>query len=133
MSLFSCFAVSCLGLAVLALVFYFFGRQIGAVFCIGAAFLLGAAYFFFYVGNFVHTGALKFVGTDVNLKGTVYDDPRITAKSQQLPVLLEDESRILVTTDSFPVYSYGDTINLTGKLDLPGIIASDTGDFNYQG
>lgn len=133
LSLFSCLVVGCLGIAAIISVFYVFKRQAKVAFCIGAVFLLGGVYFFFYVGHFVHTGALSFVGVDASFKGVVYNDPKITQKSQQLPVLLEDGSRILVTTNSFPTYSYGDILNISGKVDLPGILESDTGNFNYQG
>lgn len=61
------------------------------------------------------------------LIGTVYDEPDIREKSQNLKVKVQD-SIVLVTTSRYPEYKYFDKIEITGKLEAPKQLE----DFNYK-
>lgn len=81
--------------------------------------------------------------TDTNfspmVRGYVSDSPTISGANQRLVFTVEFlklgnwvapyrlHEKILVTTDTYPHYRYGDKLQLTGKLTLP----TNTSDFDY--
>src|SRR4030042_3626608 len=68
-------------------------------------------------------------GQNITLIGIVSDEPDIREKSIKLTVKVENiEGKILVTTNRYPEYQYGDKLKITGKLETPPIFEG----FNYK-
>ncbi len=75
---------------------------------------------------------------DVTLIGTVVKEPDIREKSIKLTIevsQIQDETRprpidgkVLVTTNRYPEYQYGDKLKIKGKLKIPPVFE----DFNYK-
>lgn len=72
-----------------------------------------------------------FVGKTVVFKGKVLEDVQERVENTQLTVKPEGsrKGRILVTTDRFKKYRYGDTVELSGKIEEP--LAFE--EFDYPG
>jgi competence protein ComEC len=65
----------------------------------------------------------------VNFIGIVSTEPDIREKSQKLTVQPENiNGKILITTNRYPEYRYGDKLKITGKLKTPQVFD----DFNYK-
>lgn len=73
------------------------------------------------------------------IKGTIAGDPDIRDTSTRLTVAAAEiklesgwrqvTGKVLVVVPRYPVYSYGDYLDITGKLETP----SQVGDFDYRG
>lgn len=68
----------------------------------------------------------------VNIQGIIGDEPAVKDKTVQLVINNDFGSKILVSTDLFPEFKYGDLIKVEGKLEKPENFETDTGkDFDY--
>ncbi|MDP2864270.1 MAG: ComEC/Rec2 family competence protein [bacterium] len=66
---------------------------------------------------------------NITLKGQVIGEPDIRANNIKLTIKPEDiDGKILVTTNRYPEYQYGDKLKITGKLETP----QELEDFNYR-
>lgn len=73
------------------------------------------------------------VNQKVVIEGTIVREPDIRASTQHLYVKVEDET-VLVTTDRYGRYKYGDRVGVTGELAKPQVFETDLGrTFNYPG
>lgn len=80
----------------------------------------------------------KYIGKQVEIVGVVSDEPDRREKNQKLLVSITEidgldiHSDVLVTTDLYPEFSYGDEVSVSGKLDVPKNFATDQGKiFDY--
>ena len=65
----------------------------------------------------------------ITLVGLVAKEPDIREKSVKLTVKVEKiNARVLITTNRYPEYQYGDELKITGKLETP----LEFEDFNYK-
>ena len=72
------------------------------------------------------------LGEKVNIQGIVSDEPTVKDKTVQLIINDDSGSKVLVSTDLFPEFKYGDKIKVKGKLEKPENFETDTGkDFDY--
>jgi len=66
----------------------------------------------------------------ITLVGLVAKEPDIREKSVKLTVQPENiKGKVLITTNRYPEYQYGDELKITGKLKSP----TELGDFDYPG
>lgn len=73
----------------------------------------------------------------ITLVGTVSAEPDIREKSQKLTIKIklaedippETEDKVLLTTNRYPEYKYGDKLKIIGKLESP---SRDIDGFNYK-
>ncbi len=66
----------------------------------------------------------------ITLIGEIIKEPDIREKNIKLTVRPEKiEGKVLVTTNRYPEYHYGDKLKITGKLESP----KELGDFDYPG
>lgn len=84
----------------------------------------------------------KFVGTSVSIVGIIDTEVEDRASSQRFMITSREiteggvsydvETRILVSTERFPVFSYGDEVEVSGELARPESFVTDTGrEFDY--
>jgi len=67
---------------------------------------------------------------DITFEGLVVKEPDVRANNTKLTVESENVyGRVLVTTERYPEYQYGDRLKISGKLKIPQAF----GGFNYQG
>lgn len=72
------------------------------------------------------------VGTEVSIVGTIVEEVEKRESNQRFVVLDDTETRVLVSTDLYPVYRYGDIVEITGKLAKPDNFITDQGkEFDY--
>lgn len=72
------------------------------------------------------------VGTSLTLRGQVIREPDVRTRSRHLVVQVQSE-KILVQTDRHVPVSYGDTVEVQGKLTVPEAFITDLGrSFDYQ-
>lgn len=114
-----------------------FLRKHTSVYLLSALFLLGSA---LGVVRFdiaaLDTGSAFLdarEGTEVVLEGVVVDEPDERETNTKLTVLIQRiegervEEKILITTDRYPKYRYGDAVRVTGVIDKPEAFAGDDG------
>lgn len=73
------------------------------------------------------------IGEEVSISGIIIDEVETREKDQRF-VILDDlnHEKILVTTDLYPKYHYGDKVLVTGKLKSPSNFDTDSGrEFDY--
>ncbi|MES2953338.1 MAG: ComEC/Rec2 family competence protein [Patescibacteria group bacterium] len=115
---------------VVALAFLLLSRQYrftpAAFFCVGVAFGLTR-----FLGSDVPRDLPKEVlGVEHSYEGVVVEEPVVSDQNAKLLVHLSDpELSVLVTTNRYPVYEYGDDIELVGKLKKP----ENFSDFDWVG
>ncbi len=101
----------------------------------------------FFVFSFFSLGILRFhhtdinqpkdvfdhlVGTSVSFEGIINEEPDKRENNQRLIVKF-DNVKILVTTELYPEFSYGDKLLVSGKLQKPQNFTTDIGkDFDYM-
>jgi len=88
------------------------------------AFAIGGARFNSFSG--AENNLDKFVGQKVALNGYVDDQPEVSGNIQRF-ALSSKGSRVLVTTNAYPRYKFGDIIEVSGELELP----QNFTDFDY--
>jgi competence protein ComEC len=80
-----------------------------------------------------------YVGEEIIFSGVVTEEPDVRERQQRLIVTLEsvegsefDNLRMLVTTDLYPRFSYGDLIEVEAKIEKPENFVTDSGrEFDY--
>ena len=73
------------------------------------------------------------VGDKIVLTGVITEEPAVKDKIVQL-IITTDSEKVLVSTDLFPVFKYGDLIQTEGKLEKIKNFTTDTGQsFDYTG
>lgn len=104
-------------------VFFKKGYLIGFSFIVlGLSFL----YFDFYYFNSKQNNFIFDV--NASFTGMVCREPQINYEKQKMVVCVNGD-RVLVSTNVFPEYEYGDKLRIRGILNKPGMIE----DFNYEG
>jgi competence protein ComEC len=80
------------------------------------------------------------LGETVRVEGIIVDEPDERDSTMRITVAIEDTTlhtkltKVLVTTDIYPTYAYGDRLVLNGVLEKPENFLSDTGrSFDYVG
>ncbi|MBS3094563.1 DUF4131 domain-containing protein, partial [Candidatus Pacearchaeota archaeon] len=75
----------------------------------------------------------KLVGQKVSFEATISEEPDVRDTSARYTVKpVDSKSLILLITDRFPEFQYGDNIKVSGKLDLPKNFQNDNGtEFDY--
>ena len=75
----------------------------------------------------------KLVGQKVSFEATISEEPDVRDTSARYTVKpVDSKSLILLMTDRFPEFQYGDNIKVSGKLDLPKNFQNDNGtEFDY--
>lgn len=80
------------------------------------------------------------VGEEVILTGVIDREPDVRARTQQLYVRIDSlndrahDARVLILTDRYPRFSYGDRVTVSGTLGRPESFETDLGrTFNYPG
>jgi competence protein ComEC len=102
--------------------------------------------FVFFALSFILLGVFRFhyadvrqpknifdhlVGENISFEGFVAEEPDRRENNQRLIIKFENV-KILVTTDLYPEFSYGDKLAVSGKLQKPQNFITDVGkDFNY--
>ena len=72
------------------------------------------------------------VGTEVSIVGTIVEEVEKRESNQRFVVLDDTETRVLVSTDLYPVYAYGDIVSISGKIQKPDNFMTDQGkEFDY--
>ena len=75
----------------------------------------------------------KLIGQNISFEATISEEPDVRDTSARYtikPVL--SKSFILLVTDRFPQFQYGDKIKVSGKLDVPKNFTNDNGtEFDY--
>ncbi len=80
---------------------------------------------------------LNYVGKEISFIAQIVEEPDIRDSSNRYTVSIDQNSlggdeKILVVSDRFPQYEYGDKISVSGKLDLPKNFTNDSGvNFDY--
>src|SRR3989339_734720 len=73
------------------------------------------------------------VGDKIVLTGVITEEPAVKDKIVQV-IITTDSEKVLVSTDLFPVFKYGDLIQTEGKLEKIKNFTTDTGQsFDYTG
>ena len=71
----------------------------------------------------------QYYDQEVNLKGIIIKEPEQRISQQKFQFKAEEiEGKILITTELYPEYYYGDELEITGKLLEPAVFE----DFDYQ-
>lgn len=80
------------------------------------------------IGN-VSGEITKYYDQEVSLKGIIVDEPERRINHQKIQIKTEKiPGKILITTELYPEYKYGDELEIKGKLRKP----VEFEDFNYQ-
>lgn len=75
----------------------------------------------------------KLVGQSVDLSGVVLREPDIRESTTHLYTRVDNET-VLVITDNYTEFDYGDVISVAGELERPEVFTTDLGrTFNYPG
>lgn len=121
-------------------------KKISVFFLVGLSFLaFGSGFYRSYHVNQKHGDALmdQFVEKNIVFLGQIIEDPDERQYNTKLIIhaeklLLDSETRtidtkILVTIDSYYIFTYGDKVKISGTLRQPENFITDTGrEFNYQ-
>jgi competence protein ComEC len=71
----------------------------------------------------------KFIGKEVTFIGLINEEPEIKERSIEFEVKIDKiKEKVLVTTNRYPEYQYGDKLKITGKLEEP----KEYQGFNYK-
>ncbi|MDR3547838.1 MAG: ComEC/Rec2 family competence protein [Candidatus Pacebacteria bacterium] len=71
-----------------------------------------------------------FIGSQASFAGAIVADPDVREKNQQLVVLVREggtETRILVLAPLTQTFRYGETVRISGELEIPTPFSTDTG------
>jgi len=71
----------------------------------------------------------QYYDQEVNLKGIIIEEPEQRINQQKFQFKTKEiSSKILITTELYPQYYYGDQLEISGKLQEPAVFE----DFDYQ-
>lgn len=131
-------------------IIFWIAGSITILFLIGYAIVKNPVLIFISVGVFsLGLGVLRFdytdsrqpkdifeevVDEDISFKGIILSEPDRRENSQRFVVGLEEYEnvKILVSTELFPEFSYGDKVSVEGELSKPENFTTDVGkDFDY--
>lgn len=138
-SFFNVGLAECLCLVMVAGAFYLIGARkssanyyylkLGIIFLVFV--VLGLGRFAISDGSAVNPEYENLVGQDVNLVGVIVREPEVREKLTQLYVRVEEEL-LLVSTDRYQEFTYGQQIEFNGELQKPESFATDLGrTFDY--
>lgn len=72
------------------------------------------------------------VGTDVSIVGTIVEEVERRESNQRFVLRDDMGTRVLVSTDLYPEYLYGDIVRVTGEIKRPDNFTTDQGkEFDY--
>lgn len=80
------------------------------------------------VENEIEKSKLANVKSEVTLTGTISREP-VSGMETSRFVLKTEDGKVLITTDSYPRYHYGNVLQVMGKLDMP---EEEINGFNYK-
>lgn len=86
------------------------------------------------VNNLPDQNLLKIIGQKISFEAIIVEEPDVRDTSARYIVETNKnfDSQILLITDRFPEYKYGDKIKVSGKLELPKNFSNSNGmEFNY--
>lgn len=111
---------------------YFASRFSKIFLVIGLAFALGILRMsFVYVSP--DQNLAKLVGQKISFESTIASEPDVRdTETRYIVEIASSTSQVLLVSDRFPQFQYGDKVSVFGKLDLPKNFASDNGlGFDY--
>jgi competence protein ComEC len=137
--------VICFGLLIFSYSFFVEKEQRLLLFFV-SIFLLGATLGLTrmnFSDNYRDSTLSQFADKKTEFVGIVEDEPDVREKETMLTVLLQSakvgttiapiSEKILVSTDLYPQFFYGDQISFSAKLELPAKIESNNREFDYGG
>lgn len=98
---------------------------------------LGAAFLFLGLWRYslcVPVGEINFPVSEINFQARVISEPVFSEKSQQLTAIILrpgeslNSKKILIFTNHYPRYNYGDSLEISGRIERPGKL----GEFSYD-
>ncbi len=111
-----------------------------SIFILGAIFGMTRMHF---SDNYRASTLSQFENKKTEFVGIIVDEPDVREKAAMLTVLLQlakvgtttepFSEKILITTELYPQFSYGDQISFSAKLSLPAKIKSNDREFDYGG
>lgn len=109
-------------------------RQVTSLLILGAVFFVGVLRVEVAAQNWERLPPLVDVGSTTTLTGTIVAEPDTRASSQQLTLALPAGQQVLVSAERYVPLSYGDVVEVTGRLVEPEAFTTDLGrEFNYPG
>ncbi len=131
------FGWSAAGLAFLLSVSFFFlyfvrGRQV-RLFALLAAVLLGVSSGIGRMAAGNNFPAITINGESQMISGRIVAEPSVREKTAHLTVKTADEARLLVITERFPAFAFGDRLEISGEARQPENFMTETGkEFDYE-
>ncbi len=121
-------------LSVIGLINYRFGRSALLVSVFLISFVLGVVRMVQSEEVVVDTLS-EFVGEEIEIEGTVASEVERREKNQRFVLEVEgSDPRILVSTELYPSFYYGDIVTVSGTLKEPSSFTTDQGkEFDYAG
>ena len=68
------------------------------------------------------------VGKNIEIKGIIKEEPELKNDRQKIIVETKNKEKVLINIQRYPEYSYGNILNITGKLEKP----ENFNDFDYK-
>ena len=85
--------------------------------------VIGFCLLFLVLGVWRHQVAVlekpNIIKGETSFTGIVCQEPDVRMNNVKLTVKFEDQSKVLVTTRTYPEYQYGDKLKIIGKLETP--------------
>lgn len=82
-----------------------------------------------FLSNSEHSEIKKLIGEKIALIGIIDEEPEFQERISKLKVKIENDNvRILVKTQRYPEYKYGDKLKIIGELEEPEVFEN----FNYK-
>ena len=83
--------------------------------------LIPAGFFYLIWNNFQYYNHSIVFNENISFKGVVVDEPVKNLKQQTFVIKVRDSflGRLLIKTDLYPQYHYGDVLSIKGKIDIP--------------
>ena len=91
------------------------------VFCLGM--------FWYQNSSPEHLSLKSSVGEDIEIEGLIFREPELKSSKQKVIIKTEKGERVLINTQRYPEYEYGDVVFVSGTLKEP----ENFNGFNYRG
>ncbi len=95
--------------------------------CLCLLFITGVFIYSFFI-ILENTEFNKYHDNELELTGIIINEPEQRINNQKFEFKSDMKGKILITTDLYPEYSYGDKLEIYGKLQEPAVFE----DFNYK-